>query len=93
MTENITIPINQRLLSAGGHLKAVTAMVESNVPHRIVLHQLHAVQAALKAVSQLIIEEYIKDCLHTIVTSKSSDESQDALDSLLGLYNMSFNQK
>ena len=93
MTENNTIPINQRLLTARGHLKAVTEMVDSNVPHKVVLHQLHAVQAALKAVSQMIIGENIEECFHILVTSKSSEESQKALDSLLVLYNLSFNQK
>jgi DNA-binding FrmR family transcriptional regulator len=93
MLKDKTILINQRLLSAGGHLKAVTAMVDSKVSHRIVLHQLCAVQGALKAVSQMILKEYIEECLQILVTGNTPEESQEALDSLLVLYNWSFSQK
>ena len=85
MSDDKIIPINRRLLSAGGHLKAVTAMVESKVPHRIVLHQLHAVQGALKTVSQMILEEYIEECFQLLETGNSPEENQQALDSLLAL--------
>ena len=93
MSDDKIIPINRRFLSAGGHLKAVTTMVESEVPHQIVLHQLHAVQGALKAISQMILEEYIEECFQVLVTSNSPEKSQQTLDSLLALYNWSFSQK
>lgn len=86
------IPINQRLLSAGGHLKAVTAMVESNVGNEIVLFQLYAIQSAIKAISRILIEESMNEYFDALLSSRSLEESQQALDSLLSLYNRSINQ-
>lgn len=93
MMRKNTIPINQRLLSAGGHLKAVTAMVESNVSPKIVLFQLYAVQGAIKAVTRILVEEYTEECLDVMISSASSEESREARDSLLALYNWSLYQK
>ena len=87
------IPIKQRLLSAGGHLKAVTAMVESNAPKENVIFQLDAVQGAIKAVTQILLEECIDERLGVVLSGKSGGESREALDSLLVLYNRSINQK
>ena len=86
------IPINQRLLSAGGHLKAVTAMVDSNVGNEIVVFQLYAIQNAIKAISRILVEESMNEYFEDLLESRSSEESQQALDSLLSLYNRSINQ-
>jgi DNA-binding FrmR family transcriptional regulator len=86
------IPVNQRLLSAGGHIKAVTAMVKSNVGNEIVLFQLCAIQNAIKAISRILVEESINEYFDLLLSSSSSEESQKALDSLLSLYKCSINQ-
>ncbi|MFV1948810.1 MAG: metal-sensitive transcriptional regulator [Anaerolineales bacterium] len=93
MQSDIYSSVIARLSSAEGHLRAVNGMVESQIPSRIVLHQLRAVQGALKAVSKMIHGEYIEECLRILVTSDSPEESQQALDSLLELYNWSVSQK
>ena len=86
------VPINQRLLSARGHLKSVTAMVESNVGNEIVLFLLYAIQSAIKAISRILVEESMNEYFEALLSSRSLEESQQALDSILSLYNRSINQ-
>ncbi len=93
MSFDRTIPISRRLISAGGHLKAVTSMVESDVSRKDVLHQLYAVQGALKAVSQMILKEHIRECIEILVANNSPEEQREALDSMLVLYNWTFDHK
>jgi DNA-binding FrmR family transcriptional regulator len=93
MTAMNSNPIKQRLLSAGGHLEAVTAMVDSNISAEIVVFQLYAIQGAIKAITQSISKEHIEECLEVLTSSSSEEESRKALDSLLSIYSWSITKK
>ena len=54
MVLNRQLEIMQRLRSAAGHLNAVIEMAESGQPCQDVLHQLNAVQSALRIVGTKI---------------------------------------
>lgn len=83
----------RRLRSAGGHLQAVTSMVESGEPCEQVLHQLNAVQGALKAAARILLDEHIRESELIIKSSDCPDERAQALDYLVMLYHWTFNQK
>jgi hypothetical protein NreA len=56
-----------RLRSAEGHLRAVIAMVEAEEPCEAVLHQLGAVQAALRATRWRMVDCQYHSCVETII--------------------------
>lgn len=85
--------ITRRLRSAEGHLQAVTNMVETGESCDEVLHQLNAVQGALKAVAQILLEEQLQESETIIKYSDCPEEREQALDYLILLYQWTFNHK
>lgn len=84
--------IIRRLRSAEGHLQGVTAMVESGRACEDVLHQLTAVQGALKAVAQMLLVEHIKESETVIKFSDCPEEREQALNYLVSLYHWTLNR-
>lgn len=79
-------PVIRRLRTTAGHLNAVISMIENNAPCHEVLHQLCAVQAALRATGCLLIDEQIQNSLAIIQNSNSPQERAQELECLLNLY-------
>jgi len=78
----------RRLQSAAGHLNAVIRMVECQAPCEEVLHQLCAVQAALRAVGCQIVEEQIQSHQEIIQYSQSPEDRSQAMEKMLVLFQM-----
>lgn len=75
----------RRLQSAAGHLNAVIQMVEHQAPCEEVLHQLGAVQGALKAVGCQILDEYIENSMEIVRENGTPEERSQALEKMLRL--------
>ena len=87
--------IMQRLRSAVGHLKAVIEMAESSQPCEAVLHQLNAVQSALRITGTKIICCEAASVRENLVNSLTSSETSTEiyrLQSLYTIYIQHFNQ-
>lgn len=82
--------ISRRLKTISGHLRAVTTMVEKGDTCDQVLHQLNAIQAALNAVTRLLLSENLAECESIIKHSKCFQERAQALDYLTLLYYWAF---
>ena len=70
-------PKNQvvkRLKIAEGHLRKVTSMMENNVYCIDVLHQSQAVQAALKEIDNLILQNHLNTCVADSIKKGKSKE-------------------
>ncbi len=76
----------RRLQSAAGHLKAVILMAERQAPCEEVLHQLCAVQAALRAAGCQLLEEQLQIQLKHIEQNCSCQTREQMADSLKGFY-------
>jgi DNA-binding FrmR family transcriptional regulator len=61
-------------------------MVEADKPCDQVLHQLEAVEAALRAAGCLLIEGQRQASMEVIQTSLNAGERTEALENLVGLY-------
>ncbi len=72
----------RRLRSACGHLQAITRMVEEGAPCCEVLHQLHAVQGALRAVSKVLLSNAIRSSEAVLRHSDCAEERARALEAL-----------
>ena len=87
--------IMQRLRSAAGHLNAVIEMAASGQPCEDVLHQLNAVQLALRIAGRRIICCEAESVREDILNSPSCSETSTELrrrQSLYTIYVQHFNQ-
>lgn len=86
MTRDRIVEIRQRLQCASGHLNAVLTMVEKESPCEEVLHQLHAVDAALKAIGQVLVLNRVQEIETLIKDSSTSEESTTQFQRFVPLY-------
>ena len=78
--------IVRRLRCAAGHLNAVIEMAETGQPCEQVLHQLNAVQAALRAAGIKLIRCQVQSSQTVILNSPSSDQRVAELKRFQSLY-------
>jgi DNA-binding FrmR family transcriptional regulator len=78
--------ILRRLHCAAGHLNAVIEMTETQQPCEQVLHQLHAVQAALHIAGVKMIQCQAQSSQDVILNSSSVSQRADELERLQSLY-------
>jgi len=78
-----------RLRSADGHLHAVLGMLEADRDCDQILHQLNAVQAALRAVGGQLLQDEVQECIGTVRKSDCPEKSAIQLERLLHLYTFS----
>jgi DNA-binding FrmR family transcriptional regulator len=76
------------LRSAAGHMNAVLEMAESGQPCEDVLHQLNAVQSALRVVGTRIICCEAESVRQEILSSPSFSNASTQLHRLQSLYSM-----
>lgn len=67
--------IVHRLQIANGHLEKIINMVESDEYCIDIVHQLLAVQAALKKVDEIVLENHLKTCVADSIKKGESDEA------------------
>ena len=87
--------IMQRLRSAAGHLNSVLKMAESGQPCEDVLHQLNAVQSALRIAATKIIcceAEALREDILTSVSLPQCSAELHRLQSLYMIYVQRFHQ-
>jgi len=73
--ERIQENVSKRLSRAEGHLRGVTRMWQEGKPCPEVLLQISAVQAALRQVSRIIVEEHMESCLVEAAGKGSYDQA------------------
>jgi DNA-binding FrmR family transcriptional regulator len=78
--------IIRRLRCSAGHLNAVIDMVETGRPCEEVLHQLNAVQSALRVTGGKLIACQAQSSQETIVNSSSPQQRTSELKRLQSLY-------
>ena len=80
--------IIQRMRCAAGHLNAVIEMVDQGQPYEQVLHQLHAVQASLRAVGLGLINCQVQNSQTIILECSSVKERTSELKRIQSLYSV-----
>ena len=78
----------QRLQSANGHLQAVIAMVEAGEPCESVLHQLGAVQAALKCAGRALIQCQLEQSADSLLNDACQETQAQTVSRLSNLYSL-----
>ena len=78
----------KRLKNVEGHVKGIETMVENGAYCIDVIHQIHAVQAALEKVSGMILEGHLHSCLITAVRGENPDERERVLNEIADVFEM-----
>jgi len=78
--------ILNRLSYLEGHCGAVRRMVEEGKYCIEVIHQIEAVEAALKKVKEKILENHLKTCVTTAIKGSSEEKRKKVLNELMEVY-------
>lgn len=78
----------QRLQSANGHLQAVIAMVEAGESCESVLHQLGAVQAALRCAGRVLIQCQLEQSADSLLNDPCPENRTQTVSRLSNLYSL-----
>jgi len=81
----------QRLKNAEGHLRGVQRMMEEEVYCIDVIRQIQAVQAALRKVTLMILEEHLNSCLITAVRGENVNERERVLKEIADVFETATN--
>lgn len=76
----------KRLTILEGHLKGVKKMVEQEAYCMEVIHQIHAIQAALNKVSMLILKDHLNSCVISAVRGENPDDRERVLKEIADLF-------
>lgn len=68
-----------RLARVEGHVRAIKQMAEEGKTCADVLHQIGAVQAALRKVAQIVLEDHLDHC---VLEGAQGDQGKELIDSL-----------
>ena len=81
----------QRLKNAEGHLRGVQRMMEEEVYCIDVIRQIQAVEAALRKVTVMILEEHLNSCLITAVRGEDANERERVLKEIADVFETATN--
>jgi DNA-binding FrmR family transcriptional regulator len=75
-----------RLARIEGHVRAIKQMAEGVSPCTDVLHQIGAVQAALRKVAQQVLEDHLDHCIRESVPDEQGKALVESLKGALSTY-------
>ena len=78
--------VNQRLVSAAGHINGIARMVDEDQYCIDVIKQIQAVQAALNKVSTMILDKHLHTCVTTAVRGDDPDERERVLQEVTSVF-------
>jgi DNA-binding FrmR family transcriptional regulator len=93
MPNEVNAEVLRRLRSADGHLHAIIGMVVENEACEEILHQLDAVQAALRAVSFVILEAQLQQSTAIIKNSDCAEDRSVEVSRMDELYQLFYKNK
>ncbi len=78
--------ILRRLKSVEGHVRGVQRMVDEGAYCIDVVHQIVAIQRALKRVSAMVLDEHLRSCVTDAMRGPDGGEREKVLDELLQVF-------
>jgi DNA-binding FrmR family transcriptional regulator len=76
----------RRLQSVDGHVRGIQKMVEEDKYCVDVIKQIDAVQAALRKVQQIILDEHLHTCVTTAIRGDDPDRREAVIDEIMGVF-------
>lgn len=85
-TEKSKKEIINRLSYLEGHCRGIKKMIEDDFYCIDVIHQIEAVEAALRKVKEKILSDHLETCVTTAIKGEDEKERRKVLDELLEVY-------
>ena len=89
MEPAVTEDVLRRLKSVEGHVRGVQRMVEEGAYCVDVVHQVTAIQRALKQVSARVLDQHLHSCVTTAIQGSDPGERERVLTELLQVFDVS----
>ena len=78
--------IVNRLSYLEGHIRAIKKMVEEGRYCIEIIHQIEAVEAALKKVKEKVLENHLDTCVTTAIKGKDEKRRREVIKELMEVY-------
>lgn len=85
-TEKSKKEILNRLSYLEGHCRAIRRMIEADTYCIDVIHQVEAVEAALKKVKEKILADHLATCVTTAIKGDDEKERKRVIEELMEVY-------
>ncbi|MCI5724866.1 MAG: metal-sensing transcriptional repressor [Fusobacterium gastrosuis] len=69
------VKVNARLKKIEGQIKAISGMIDKDIPCEDILIQINAIKSAVHKVGQLILEGHLNHCVKEAIESGDADEA------------------
>ena len=89
MEDGRTTEIMRRLKSVEGHVRGIERMVDDDAYCVDIVNQIHAVQAALRKVSGLVLDRHLNTCVIHAIRGNDSPAKDRVLAELMDLFEAS----
>lgn len=89
MDEKTRTTITRRLASAAGHLKGIERMVGEDAYCIDTIQQIQAVQAALRKVNAMLLDEHLHTCVGEAVKGDDPAERERLLQEVTSVFTVS----
>lgn len=76
----------KRLKTIEGHIRGIQRMLEEDAYCIDVIRQIQATQSALNKVSQMVLEDHMRDCVVTAVRGEDAKERERVLNEIAEVY-------
>lgn len=67
--------VNARLKKIEGQIKAISGMIDKDIPCEDILIQINAIKSAVHKVGQLILEGHLNHCVKEAIVSGDADDA------------------
>jgi len=82
------VDLTRRLRCAEGHLRGIVIMVEQGADCTSIVHQMLAVQGALREVNRSILNQHLDVCLREQLQGADAAAREKCLDEVVSLYQL-----
>ena len=87
MNDETTVQLINRLKSIEGHVRGVTKMVEDGVYCIDIVSQINAIQAALRKVNTLVLDQHLRTCVTTAIRGNDPAERERVIKEVMEVFN------
>jgi DNA-binding FrmR family transcriptional regulator len=89
MDDQTRAGVIRRLQSIDGHVRGIQRMVEEDQYCIDVIKQIDAVQAALRKVQEIILDNHLHTCVTTAIRGDDPERREAVIDEILGVFAVS----
>jgi DNA-binding FrmR family transcriptional regulator len=89
MDEQTKAGVIRRLQSVEGHVRGIQRMVEADKYCIDVIKQIDAVEAALKKVQDIVLDNHLHTCVTTAIRGDDAGRREAVIEEILGVFTVS----